>query len=97
MKMNSMKSTLLTLFFLMALPPAWAQKFHPSDPLLQDDDGLVDVTTQPEEIELSDLYDRVGHIFVDFGDPEFSEAKNVNTLDEVPDSSWFTNRHGVPG
>ena len=96
MSTNHLKSTfaLVPLFFFIALPSAWAQKFYPSDPMLKDNDRLVDVTQPPEEIELSDLYDRLGHIFVDFGDPEFSEAKNVNTLDEVPDSSWFTNRHG---
>ncbi len=27
--------------------------------------------------------------------PIGSEALSVNTLDEVPDSAWFTNRHGV--
>ena len=31
----------------------------------------------------------------DLGDATRGEAQNVNTLDEVPDSSWFTNRHGV--
>jgi len=58
-----------------------------------DNDRLVDVVQEPEEIELSDLYDRFGHIFVSLGDPDFSEARNVNSLDEVPDSSWYTNRH----
>lgn len=25
-----------------------------------------------------------------------TQAKNINCLDEVPNSSWFTNRHGLP-
>ncbi len=72
-----------------------AQKFYPDDPLLTDNDKL-DVPEKPEEIELSDMYDRFGHMFKDWGaSPIGSEAVNVNTLDEVPDSSWFTNRHGA--
>ena len=42
------------------------------------------------------MYDRFGHIAHDFGkSPIGSEAKNVNTLDEVPNNTWFTNRHRV--
>jgi hypothetical protein len=69
------------------------RKFYPDDPLLQDDDRLP-VPEKPAEIELSDLYDRFGHIFATPGSGG-GEAQNVNTLDEVPDSSWFTNRIGV--
>lgn len=69
-------------------------KFYPDDPLQVDNDEL-DVPEQPAEIELSDMYDRFGHMFHDWGkSPIGSEAANVNTLDEVPDSSWFTNRIG---
>ena len=81
--------TLAAVLALSVARPALAQRFHPSDPLLEDDDRLIDVTAEPGEIELSDLYDRMSHI------PEFLEAQNVNTLDEVPESSWFTNRHGA--
>jgi hypothetical protein len=82
------------LVFAAAFFPMSAQRFHESDPMQFDNDRIVDVADEPEEIELSDLYDRFGHIFTDLGDPNFSEAQNVNSLDEVPDSSWFTNRHG---
>ncbi len=68
-------------------------KFFPDDPLLVDEDNL-DVPDKPAEIELSDLFDRFSHTFTDFGSDAWGEAENVNTLDEVPDSSWFTNRHG---
>lgn len=71
------------------------KKFYPDDPLKVDDDQL-DVPEQPAEIELSDMYDRFGHMFKDWGaSPIGTEAANANTLDEVPDSSWFTNRHGT--
>lgn len=87
--------SLVPFVVVLLLPVALeAQKFYPDDPLLRDD-ALVDVSEKPAEIELSDLYDRLGHIFKDWGaSPIGSEAKNVNTLDEVPDSGWFTNRHG---
>ena len=49
---------------------------------------------EPAEIELSDMFDRFGHIAHDWGSAQLTEAENVNTLDGVPDSSWFTNRHG---
>ncbi|HXV60958.1 MAG TPA: hypothetical protein VEK15_09710 [Vicinamibacteria bacterium] len=69
-------------------------KFFPDDPLVVDNDRL-DVPTQPEAIALSDLYDRFGHMFKDWGEsPIGSEAANVNVLDELPNSSWFTNRLG---
>ena len=88
-------SALLAL--VSATRPALGQKFFPEDPMLEDDDRLIDVAEELEEIELSDPFDRFGHIFHIFGDPPypaFLEAQNVSTLDEVPDSSWFTNRHG---
>ena len=69
-------------------------KFFPDDPVRIDDDQL-DVEARPAEIELSDLFDRFGNILVDLGAKEPTEAQNVNTLDEVPDSAWFTNRHGA--
>ncbi len=85
----------LTMAWASSVSPVPAQKFHPSDPMLVDDDRLIDVREQPEEIDLSDFYDRFGHMFANLGDPEFTEAKNVNSLDELPDSSWFTNRRGA--
>ena len=77
-----------------AAAAAQQPKFFPDDPVLVDDDQL-DVPVAPAEIDLSDMFDRFAHIFADLGDPEPTEALNVNTLDEVPDSPWFTNRHGA--
>ena len=74
----------------------FAQKFHADDPMREDNDRLIDVREEPAELELSDLFDRFGHIFGNLGDPPLStflEAQNVNSLDEVPESSWFVNRH----
>lgn len=64
--------------------------YYPDDPL------LVDPETRPashvRERELSDPYDFLENTFLKPGDRENRRADNVNTVDEVPDSSWFTNR-----
>jgi hypothetical protein len=74
---------------------ALAQKILPDDPLIEDDDRL-DTPVKPKEVDLPDLYDLVVHSAFDLGkSPVGSEASNINTLDEVPDSTWFTNRHGA--
>ena len=81
--------------FLLGAQTAETPKFLSDDPLKKDDDRL-DTPEKPASIELSDMYDRFGHIANDFGkSPIGSEANNVNTLDEVPDNTWFTNRHRV--
>jgi hypothetical protein len=75
--------------------PALAQRFLPDDPVWRDQDDLpIDL---PGEIELSTPYDVVENTFlVDKPKPgRIPPAQNVNTLGEVPESSWFTNRIGV--
>ncbi len=68
-----------------------ARRFFPDDPLWQDSDAL-DIPPV-EEFPLLKDYDFVEN---SFGDPASFDgpAANANTLDEVPDSSWFTNRIG---
>ena len=92
--MRTTITAVITVLSLTLTPVAQARKFYPDDPLLVDNDRL-DVPEEPAEIALSDMFDRFGHIMTDLGDATRGEAQNVNTLDEVPDSSWFTNRHGV--
>ncbi len=68
-------------------------RFFPDDPLWTDDDMSLDASkTAPQED--SNGYDFVVHSFLKPGDRRNVRAMNVNTLDEVPDSSWFTNRIG---
>ena len=46
--------------------------------------------------EIGDLYEMTYNLFVQPGyKPSGRRAQNVNTIDEVPDSSWFTNRIGA--
>lgn len=71
-----------------------AQKFYADDPIQDDRDQLP--IDPPAAIELSNTYDLLASTFAA---PELEEpiprALNTNTLGEVPDSSWFTNRIGV--
>jgi hypothetical protein len=46
--------------------------------------------------EIPDLYEMTYNLFVQPGyKPSGRRAQNLNTIDEVPDSSWFTNRIGA--
>ena len=68
------------------------QKFYPDDPLWRDPETQDASAVRP--IDLSDQYDFIENTFLDAGDDTPRRAVNVNTVDEVPDSSWFTNRIG---
>src|SRR5262245_6872929 len=85
--------SILTLIFLLFPAIAEAQRFLPDDPLTIDDDTVVDVG-RPTARGLSDYYDFFQHTFALPGDSSQIRALNANTLGEVPDSSWFQNRHG---
>src|SRR5688572_3178868 len=81
---------------ILAIGLVSAQKgprFYPDDPLATDNDSLLDASgAQPRD--LSEGYDFLTNTFGDSSDGQTIRALNVNTLDEVPDSSWFTNRIG---
>ena len=47
-----------------------------------------------QAIKASDQFDLVENSFLGAGETVNVRAGNVNALDEVPDSSWFTNRLG---
>jgi hypothetical protein len=72
---------------------AAAPKFFPDDPIQVDDDRAFDAR-DAQPIEGSNAYDFAEHTFFKPGDRRDLRAANVNTLDEVPDSTWFTNRIG---
>ena len=71
-----------------------ALKFFPDDPILRDDDTALDASSIKER-ELSESYDFLLQTFATPADHTPMRAVNVNTLDEVPDSTWFSNRIGV--
>ncbi|HVL67940.1 MAG TPA: hypothetical protein VM364_11810 [Vicinamibacterales bacterium] len=65
-------------------------KFYRDDPIWQDPETQDASAVKP--VELSEQYDFVENTFLNAGDRADIRAVNVNTVDEVPDSSWFTNR-----
>jgi hypothetical protein len=69
-------------------------RFRPGDPVMVDRDTVIDASGFAE-IELSEAFDLIENQFGSPGDKTPMRAQNVNTIDEVPDSSWFTNRLGV--
>ena len=77
-------------------PRSASPRFYPDDPLWTDDDRAVDAS-KAGPIEDSNGYDFVVNTFGHPGERRDVRALNVNTVDEVPDSSWFTNRHRPQG
>jgi hypothetical protein len=67
-------------------------KFYRDDPISRDPE-TQDASKVPTT-ELSQLYDFAENSFLGAGEKVDKPALNVNTIDEVPDSSWFTNRIG---
>jgi hypothetical protein len=77
---------------------AWVEaaagpRFYPDDPIWVDDDRAFDASAALPTAT-GDIYDFVEHTFLPPVPRTDTPAQNVNTLDEVPDSSWFTNRLG---
>ncbi len=70
---------------------AQAQKFHPDDPHWQDPDQELSIP-QPTDRPLSKTIDLLEKTFRREPAAGSRQAVNLNTLGEVPDSSWFTNR-----
>lgn len=68
------------------------RKFFPDDPLLTEPDPADASHVQPFPIHLT--WDLLSSLFVKEGNQRPSPARDINTIGEVPDSSWFTNRIG---
>src|SRR5215203_5105460 len=69
-------------------------RFFPDDPLQREPDSQDASGVQPWDIDL--FYDLAYNLFVTPRKaPAGIRAENANTVDEVPDSSWFTNRIGT--
>ena len=66
------------------------RKFYDDDPIAREPETRDASKVTEREIALS--YDLAENLFTTPGDRRKIRALNVNTIDEVPDSSWFTNR-----
>ncbi len=73
---------------------ATSPRFYRDDPITREPESQDASGATPSEI--GDLYEMTYNLFVQ---PRYKpagvRAQNVNTIDEVPDSSWFTNRIGT--
>ena len=73
---------------------AAGQKFYADDPVSRVDDSQDASAVKERSINL--LFDTLENSFYWPGDRTPNvRAQNVNTVDEVPDSNWFTNRLGT--
>jgi hypothetical protein len=67
------------------------RKFYEDDPLQREPATQDASKAEPWEIDL--FWDLTANLFARLGDSAQNvRAQNVNTVDEVPDSTWFTNR-----
>lgn len=67
------------------------RKFYDDDPIAREPETQDASRAEPWEIDL--FFDLAYNLFARPGaDEQGVRAQNVNTIDEVPDSSWFTNR-----
>jgi hypothetical protein len=82
---------IMGLFASLLLPNSQV-RFHSDDPLMQDPDR--NPIPMPKKRKLSQIYDLVENTWIlrPKKDEEIPAAQNINTLGEVPDSSWYTNR-----
>lgn len=71
-----------------------APRFYPDDPVTVNHDTQDASGVTPFEVDPD--YDAVENMFVDAGDAARDvRALDLNTIDDLPDSSWFTNRAGT--
>ena len=71
-----------------------APRFYADDPISREPESQDASNAQPSSVQ--QLYEQVYDLFVVSGyKPSGKRAQNINTVDEVPDSSWFTNRIGT--
>ena len=70
------------------------QRFYPDDPITRAPESQDASKAAP--YDPSQMYELVFNLFVNSKHKASGlRAKNINTIDEVPDSSWFTNRIGT--
>ena len=67
------------------------RRFYDDDPLGREPETQDASGVRERNIDL--FYDLAENLFTRPGDPALDvRARNINSIDEVPDSSWFTNR-----
>ena len=84
---------LLLCVLVAATVSTQAPRFYRDDPIGREPASRDASGVKPWDIGL--MYELSYNLFVtaDYK-PSNTRARNINTIDEVPDSSWFTNRIG---
>jgi len=85
-------ATIASAVALSVFASAAAPRFYDDDPVWAERDTQDASKIKPLEVDL--FVDLTYNLLANPGDPRRVRAMNVNTVDEVPDSSWFTNRIG---
>jgi hypothetical protein len=68
-------------------------RFYPDDPIARAPESQNAAGAKPYSIQ--SMYEMTYNLFVAAGhQPSGTRARDINSIDEVPDSSWFTNRIG---
>ncbi len=80
----------LTLLAFLTVGGASGPKFYKDDPIAVEPESQDASGVKAHKIDL--FYDLMFNMFAKPGLPPGARAANINTIDEVPDSSWFTNR-----
>ena len=80
------------LWIMAAGGRAATPKFFPDDPISHDPE--TEDASAVQELDVSGQYDLIENSFLGAGEKALKRAENVNTIGQVPDSSWFTNRIG---
>ena len=85
---------LLTVAAAAATVSTSGRKFYDDDPIARVPETRSAAGAKPLDIDL--FFEYSFNLFVNASrKPSNTRAGNVNTIDEVPDSSWFTNRIGA--
>src|SRR5262245_11057179 len=80
----------VTASLLVTSSQTASPRFYPDDPIAREPESQDAAKAKVYEIE--QMYEMLANLFVTPDHkPSGARAENINTIDEVPDSSWFTN------
>ena len=89
-----MKKIIVCLLFFMSFAACLrAEKYLLDDPIWVEEDQIP--MAKPSTVELSQIYDMAENTFAHPASKEMGRARNINTVGQIPDSTWFTNRIGI--
>ena len=93
---RTLRPAVLTLAVIAAITTTadgQKRRFFDDDPIARVVDSQDASGVRSKSVNL--IYDESRNLFGNPGDPDMNKrAMSINTIDEVPDSSWFTNRIG---